>query len=160
MSEKKNKRKSIRYLKIFQDLIINNDEDEEKSSEDLLQKSAIIRKKEMITYKKLTNIDLTTYDYIFMVRQICNKTLQDFSSFKELVVDIKKKFKPELLEYKDIKTIQSEGKFCFNKYNITKLLPLNRQKIKTYNISLNSKYIRNLDSKSIYPYLYLTKSFF
>ena len=160
MSEKKNKRKSIRYLKIFQDLIINNDEDEEKSSEDLLQKSAIIKKKEMISYKKLTNIDLTTYDYIFMVRQICNKTLQDFSSFKELVVDIKKKFKPELLEYKDIKTIQSEGKFCFNKYNITKLLPLNRQKIKTYNISLNSKYIRNLDSKSIYPYLYLTKSFF
>ena len=157
MSEKKNKRNSIRHLKIFQDLIINNDE--ENSSEDLLQKSAIIRKKEMITYKKLTNIDLTTYDYIFMDRQISNKTLQDFASFKELIEEIKKKYKPEPQEYSNIQTIKSEGKFCFNKYNITKLHSLNHH-IKPYEISINSKYIRTFDSKSFYSHFYLSKSFF
>ena len=120
MSEKKN-RKYLNSFKIFQELIINKENSDE-SSEDLLHKSQIIKKKELISYKNLQNIDLNTYDYIFLDRQICNKIIQDFASFKLLISEIKKKFKPELLNYRDIQTIKSEGKFCFNKFNITKII--------------------------------------
>ena len=114
MSEKKN-RKYLNSFKIFQELIINKENSDE-SSEDLLHKSQIIKKKELISYKNLQNIDLNTYDYIFLDRQICNKIIQDFASFKLLISEIKKKFKPELLNYRNIQTIKSEGKFCFKRF--------------------------------------------
>ena len=157
MSEKKNRR-SITSLKLFQDLIIKKDE--ENSSEDLSQKSALIKKKEMISFKILQNLDLTTYDYILLDRQFCNKTLQDFASFKTLLEEIKQQFKPELLNYRNIQQIKAEGKFCFNKYNITKLIPFNDKKLKNEEISPNSKYIRTYDMKFKSRHFYTTKSFF
>ena len=156
MSEKK--KRSINSLKLFQDLIINKDE--EASSEESLQKSEIIKKREMVTYKKLQNLDIATYDYIFLDRQFCQKTIQDFASFKELLEEIKQKYKPELLNNKNIKSIISEGKFCFNKYNITKLMLFNEKKIKNLEISLNSKYINTSDMKYKYCHFYTTKTFF
>ena len=60
MSEKKNNRRSISSLKLFRDIIIKNEED-------IFEKS-FNKKKEMITYKNLQNLDLTTYDFIFLDR--------------------------------------------------------------------------------------------
>ena len=157
MSEKKNRR-TINSLKLFQDLIINRDE--ENSSEDVLPSSTIIKKKEMITFKKLQNLDLTTYDYIFLDRQFCNETIQDFDSFKKLLKDIKQKYKPELLNNRSIQDIKAEGKFCFNKYNLTRLMSFNDKKSKNVEISLNSKYIRTYDMKAKFRHFYTTKSFF
>ena len=54
MSEKK--KRSLNSIKLFQGLIINKDEED--SSDELLQKSSVIKKREMITYKKLQNLDL------------------------------------------------------------------------------------------------------
>ena len=71
----------------------------------------------MISYKKLQNLDLATYDYIFLDRQLCQKTIQDFASFKELIQEIKQIYEPQLLNNKNILSIKVEGKFCFNKYN-------------------------------------------
>ena len=158
MSEKKN-RKYLNSFKIFQELIINKENSDE-SSEDLLHKSQIIKKKELISYKNLQNIDLNTYDYIFLDRQICNKIIQDFASFKLLISEIKKKFKPELLNYRNIQTIKSEGKFCFNKFNITKIISFYDKKLKDLEISVNNKYITANDIKNKNAYFYITKSFF
>ena len=158
MSEKKN-RKYLNSFKIFQELIINKENSDE-SSEDLLHKSQIIKKKELISYKNLQNIDLNTYDYIFLDRQICNKIIQDFASFKLLISEIKKKFKPELLNYRNIQTIKSEGKFCFNKFNITKIISFYDKKLKDLEISINNKYITANDIKNKNAYFYITKSFF
>ena len=79
MSEKKDKRKTLNN--IFQDLIINKEEKEK--SVDEFQKSEIIVKNEMLTNKILQNLDLTTYDYIFLDRQISKTKVQDFASFIE-----------------------------------------------------------------------------
>ena len=47
MSEKK--KRSLNSIKLFQGLIINKDEED--SSDELLQKSSVIKKREMINYK-------------------------------------------------------------------------------------------------------------
>ena len=156
MSEKK--KRSLNSLKLFQGLIINKDEED--SSNELLQKSSIIKKREMISYKKLQNLDLATYDYIFLDRQFCQKTIQDFASFKELIQEIKQIYEPQLLNNKNILSIKVEGKFCFNKYNITKLLSFNEKKIKNLEISSNSRYIRTRDIKYKCCHFYTTKTFF
>ena len=156
MSEKK--KRSLNSLKLFQGLIINKDEED--SSNELLQKSSIIKKREMISYKKLQNLDLATYDYIFLDRQLCQKTIQDFASFKELIQEIKQIYEPQLLNNKNILSIKVEGKFCFNKYNITKLLSFNEKKIKNLEISSNSRYIRTRDIKYKCCHFYTTKTFF
>ncbi len=156
MSEKK--KRSLNSIKLFQGLIINKDEED--SSDELLQKSSVIKKREMITYKKLQNLDLATYDYIFLDRQLCHKTIQDFASFKTLIEETKQNYKPELLNNKNIQSIKTEGKFCFNKYNITKLLSFNEKKVKNLEISSNSRYISTRDIKYKCCHFYTTKTFF
>lgn len=59
MSEKKNNRRTISSLKLFRDIIIKNEED-------IFEKS-FNKKKEMITYKNLQNLDLTTYDFLLFI---------------------------------------------------------------------------------------------
>ena len=113
--------------------------------------------KEMITYKKLQNLDLNTYDEIFLDRQLFGQTLQDFAAFKELQDSIKKQYNPELLTQQNIQAIKEEGKFSLNKYNITRLKPLNDVKFKNSKMSINNKYIYS-DSK--FSYFYMTKSIF
>ena len=156
MSEKKNTKTNLDLL--FKDLL--NISQEEDPKENHLQKSQIIKRKEMISYKILQNIDLTTYDYIFLDRVLCNKKIQDFSSFKELIKEIKKKYLPDKLNESNIQTIKNEGKFSFNKYNITKLIPFNEKKTKNVEISINNKYIIINDIKSKDAIFYLNKSFF
>ena len=152
MSEKKNIRKTINSLKLFQDIIIKNEDD--------VSEDSIHKKKKMISYKNLQNLDLTTYDYIFLDRQLCNTTIQDFSSFNELINEIKKKFKPDLLNSRNIQKIKSEGKFSFNKYNITKLICLHDKKIKNLEISINSKYILTNNIKTQNVHFLASKSIF
>ena len=75
--------------------------------------------KEMISYKKIHNIDLTTYDYIFIGRQINNEILQDFDSFKRLLNNIKKDFNPKVLQNNiNIENLIKDEKFCFNNNNL------------------------------------------
>ena len=153
MSEKKDKRKTLNN--IFQDLIINKEEKEK--SEDEFQKSEIIVKNEMLTNKILQNLDLTTYDYIFLDRQISKTKVQDFASFIELLKDIKNKYKPESI---NSRIINEEGKFSFNKYNITKLISFNDKKMKNMEISVNNRYVRIFDIKNKYARFYLSKSIY
>ena len=152
MSEKKNNRRTISSLKLFRDIIIKNEED-------IFEKS-FNKKKEMITYKNLQNLDLTTYDFIFLDRQLSNTTTQDFSSFTALIKQIKNKFKPDLLTSRDIQTIKLEGKFSFNKYNITKLVCFHDKKIKNLEMSINSKYILANEIKNKIANFFVSKSLF
>ena len=152
MSEKKNNRKTINSLKLFQDIIIKNDDD--------ISEEPINKKKEMISYKNLQNLDLTTYDYIFLDRQLCNTTIQDFSSFNELIKEIKNKYKPDLLNSHNIQKIKSEGKFSLNKYNITKLICFHDKKVKNLEMSINSKYILTNDIKFQNVHFFASKSIF
>ena len=84
----------------------------------------------MTTYKNIQNLDLATYDYIFMNRQILNSIIQDFNSFQKLVEDLEQQFKKELLYSNNIQNIKQEGKFSLNKYNITNLISFNEKIIK------------------------------
>ena len=152
MSEKKNNRRTISSLKLFRDIIIKNEED-------IFEKS-FNKKKEMITYKNLQNLDLTTYDFIFLDRQLSNTTTQDFSSFTALIKQIKNKFKPDLLTSRDMQTIKLEGKFSFNKYNITKLVCFHDKKIKNLEMSINSKYILANEIKNKIANFFVSKSLF
>ena len=65
-----------------------------------------MKKKEMITYKKLLNLDLTIYDNIFLDRKFFGKTLQDFASFKELLNNIKEQYNQELLNQQIFKKLK------------------------------------------------------
>ena len=116
-----------------------------------------MRRKEMITYKKLQNLDLNTYDTIFLDRQLYGKTLQDFASFKELLCNIKNQYNPEIINNYKIQIFKNYGKFSLNKYDITKLKSLNDEKFKNYKMSINNKYIY---SESKLVYFYMTKSIF
>ena len=113
--------------------------------------------KDMITYKKLQNLDINTYDEIFLDRQLFGQKLQDLASFKELLDRIKKQYNPELLSHQNIQEIKEEGKFSLNKYNITRLKPLNDVKFKNSKMSINNRYIY---SDSQFGYFYMTKSIF
>ena len=107
----------------------NNEEQED--NEEFLNKT----KNEMITYKKLQNIDSTIYDVIFSDRQIGNSILEDFASFKILLQDIKKQFKAELLYNINISNIKNERKFSFDKYNLAKMVPFREKRFKNLDIS-------------------------
>ena len=119
-------------------------------------------KKEMLSYKFIHNLDLTTYDYIFMDRKINNETLHNFDSFKELLNNIKKKFNPKILQNNaDIENIKKEGKFSFNNNNLTELLLINNIKDNEIEISINNKYIKtNANNLMQFFNIYATKSFF
>ena len=107
----------------------------------------------------MQNIDLTTYDCIFIGRQINNEILQDFDSFQRLLNNIKKDFNPKLLQNNiNIDKIMKDEKFSFNNNNLNELLLLNN-KSKGIEISINNRYIKT----NVIPLqtfcLYGTKSF-
>ena len=151
MSKKKNK-KSIDSCKLFPE---QNSEGNDKLPENLSQKA-----KEMLTYKKIQNIDYTTYDYIFLGRQLCNTSIDSFTSFQSLLKEIKNKYKPELLNSKNIELIKKEGKFNFDNSNLTKFIPFQNNKNLDYDISINNKYIITNDIKLNTLFFYINKSFF
>ena len=104
-------------------------ENDEKTEEQLCKTMIFTNKKEMISYKNLQNIDLTTIDYIFIGRKIKNEILQDFDSFKRLLNNIKKDFNPKILKNNvNIESIKNDGKFCFNNNNLNELLLINNNK--------------------------------
>ena len=83
----------------------------DESNEDLLSKTMILNKKDMISLKLIHNIDLTTYDFIFVGRQFLNNTVQDFESFIQLLKNIKNKFNPKLLKSNNnIENVKKDGK--------------------------------------------------
>ena len=94
MSKKINSKKADSY-KFFKNILNNKEEIIE-------LKADIIKHKKMIRYKKLQNIDLTLYDYIFLNRQFGNYKIDDFASFQRLLEEIKKKYKPNLLNIRNI----------------------------------------------------------
>ena len=105
-------------------------------------------KKGMITYKNLQNIGLNTFDIIFSDYQFGNSKVEDFTTFKSILREIKKQFKPELLYNKNISTIKKEGKFCLDKYNFAKIFPFKEKNFKNLEISINNKYIKLKDIKA------------
>ena len=154
-NEKRKKR--INSFELNKNSLMNNDE----SSEDQLNKTMILKnQKEMISYKNIQNIDLTTYDYIFIGRQINNEILQDFDSFKRLLNNIKKDFNPKVLQNNiNIENLIKDEKFCFNNNNLNELLLIDNNKSKEIEISINNRYIKTKNSYNFYN-LYGTKSFF
>ena len=122
MQKKNNKKKGRNINKYDPKRNKNNDGSED--IEKLLSKS----KKGMMTYKKLQNIGLEFFDNIFSNRHIENSIVEDFASLKKLLQEIKEQFKPELLYNKNISTIKKEGKFCFDKYNLAKIVPFSQEK--------------------------------
>ena len=130
---KKNQKKKERcvsklVIKDFKNKKEKKEKKEKKDNKELLSKT----KKEMITYKRLQNIDLTTYDIIFSSRQFENSIIEGFASFKALLQEIKKQFKPELLFNKNISAIKKEGKFSLDKYNLAKMVPFREKRFKNF----------------------------
>ena len=159
-----NKKKRSNSLDLtISSLTLNEEKDE---AENKSNKSKLFSNdKKIISYKILQNIDLTTYDYMFMKRKILNESIHDFESFKTLLNKIKSQFKPELLQNNiNLKIIQKEGKFCFNKSNLTELILINDKDKENIDISINSKCIkaevRDDNSSHNNYFLYGTKSFF
>ena len=123
---------------------------ENKSNGDILNKttSILLTKKEMISLKQLQNVELTTYDYIFVGRKLLNTTIQDFESFTKLLRSIKNKFKPSLFKANyNIQNIKKEGKFSITSDNLTNLIIINK-KDKKAEISINTSYINISDTKN------------
>ena len=135
-------------------------ENEDNKNKEDYQKLLPKTKKEMITYKRLQNINLTFYDIIFSNRQFGNTTIENFTSFKTLLEEIKKQFKPELLYDNDISTIKKEGKFCLDKTNLGKIIPFQRKKFKNMEISINNKYIQTTNIKAKFRNYYINKLIF
>ena len=145
MSEKNNSLSKINL--VYRSKNSNNNQEIKNNLEDLNNISKKKISKKMITYKNIQNLDLATYDYIFINRQILNSTIHDFNSFEKLIEDLEKQFKPEVLYSNDINEIKKEGKFSLNKYNITNLISFNEKNIE---LSINTKYVhcRNIKFKS------------
>ena len=152
MSKKKNS-KNIDSFKHFQKIL-------NKTEENIFPKTEIIKHKKMILYKKLQNIDIFLYDFIFLNRQFCNSKIDDFASFQRLLEEIKKKYKPNLLNFRNIENIKKEGKFSFDKYNLTKIIPFGNKINDNIDMSINNKYIETNDSKTEYTCFFLTKTLF
>ena len=87
------------------------------NSEEFITKLKTFKKQEMISFRNLQNIDLTTYNNIFANFYFSDILIEDFDSFLKLLDNIKNEFKPELLKFYDIQTIKNDGKFSFNKFN-------------------------------------------
>ena len=149
MSNNKKHRKRCNSLDL--DVMNKNKISEELKDEtdDILSKSILIKKKGMIAYKNIKNIELDTYDYIFVGRQFYEGNVQDFSSFIQYLNNIKSKYNPLLMKNDDIsETIKKEGKFSFTNDNITRLISLHKKRNKNIEISINTRYIKtyNLDN--------------
>ena len=126
-----------------------------------LNKSINVTKKEMIKFKKIQNIDLTTYNYIFLGRLLSNRTLQDFESYIKLLKDIKNKYNSKMLiNNNNIEIIKKEGKFPLNNYNLTELVPFIKNNKTKFETSINTRYIKTFDCKKNYINFYGSKCFF
>ena len=126
----------------------------------LSESKKISNKGEMILYKNLQNIDLTTYDYLFLGREINKIRIQDFNSFILLLNNIKKKFIPSILKNNiNFEKIKKDGKFSFKNNNLTDLMLIEKNK-KNIEISINSRYIKTNGLVKEKYNLYGTKSFF
>ena len=159
-----NKKHRMRSNSLDLDALNKNKINEELRDEndDILSKSILLKKKEMITYKHIQNIELDIYDYIFVGRQLYEDNVQDFSSFIQYLNNIKSKYNPLLMKNNDIsETIKKEGKFSFTHDNITRLISFHKKKNKNIEISTNTRYIKasGLDDKNVnYVNFYATKS--
>ena len=123
----------------------------------------LLKKKQMITYKNLQNIGLTTYDYIFAGRKFPEGTFQDFSSFIQYLNDIKSKYNPSLLKYNDdnnVFNIKMEDKLSFTHDNITKLISFHKKRNKNIEISTNTRYLKTNNLDNNYINFYTSKSLF
>ena len=130
-------------------------------TDDILSKSILKKKKEMITYKNIQNIELATYDYIFVGRQFYEGNVQDFSSFIQYLNNIKSKYNPLLMKNDGvIETIKNEGKFSFTHDNITTLISFHKKRNKNIEISINTRYIKTYDLDNNYINFYTSKSLF
>ena len=159
-NHKRQKRRSNSFhIKTKENLImedLNNS-----NEEDILSKSIIIKKKEMIISKMIQNIDLTTYNFIFMGRHFSGEIVQDFDSFIKLLNNIKKKYNPKLFNINNyIEDVKKEGKLPLNNNNLTNLIPFNKIKPKNIDVSINNRYLRTYQLKNNYINFYGTKSFF
>ena len=135
------------------------EEFKEDSNEDILSNTISITRKEIISLKLINNIDLTTYDLIFVGRQFSDTSTQDFESFIKLLKNIKNKFNPNLLKSNNnIENIRN-GKISLTNNNLTNLVLFNK-KLKNTEISINSRYIKTLYLGNIFINFYATKSFF
>ena len=148
-SKLSNNQERSALVEIKKELIDNN-----------LIKSIIMEKKEMLSLKKIQNIDLATYDYIFISRQFLNTTIQDFESFINLLNTIKNKYNPSLFKAnKNMEKIIKQGKFSISNSNLTNLVSFNENHKKA-EISINTSYIKiPSDVKNSFIF-YTTKSFF
>ena len=130
------------------------------SNEDILSKTINFTKKEMISFKFINNIELTTYDLIFVGRQFSGTATQDFESFIQLLKNIKNKFNSKILKSNNlIENIKKDGKISLTNNNLTSLVLFNK-KLKNCEISINSKYIKTLYLGNKFINFYATKSFF
>ena len=91
MSNNKKHRKRCNSLDL--DVMSKNKISEELKDEidDILSKSKLIKKKKMIAYKNIQNIELDIYDFIFVGRQFYEGNVQDFNSFIQYLNSIKSK---------------------------------------------------------------------
>ena len=147
----------------------NNDLNQNKINEeikdetdDIQLKSNLLKKKEMITYKNIQNIDITTYDSFFSGCHLSEGNFQDFCTFIKYLNEIKNKYNPSLMKNNDIsENIRNETKFSLTHDNITKLISFHKKRDKNVEISTNTRYIKTYeidDKNENYVYFYATKS--
>ena len=161
MSNNKKHRKRCNSLDL--DVMSKNKISEELKDEidDILSKSKLIKKKKMIAYKNIQNIELDIYDFIFVGRQFYEGNVQDFNSFIQYLNSIKSKYNPLLMKNDDInETIKKEGKFSFTNDNITRLISLHKKRNKNIEISINTRYIKTYNLDNNYINFYTSKSLF
>ena len=156
--------KTHRKRSISLDLNLNQNKTSEEFKDedgDIPIKSTLLKKKGMITYKNIQNIDLETYDYIFVGRQNLEGSVQDFNSFIQYLNNIKRKYNPSLMKNIDInENIKKEGKFSLTYDNITKLISFHKKRNKNIEISTNTRYIKTFNLGNNYINFYTTKSLF
>ena len=139
-NNKKNRRRSNSF-----DLYLNQNKTSEEEDEigDILNKPNLMKRKKMITYKRVQNIDISTYNQIFVGLKFLEGTVQDFSSFIQYLNNIKSKYNPSLMKNNNLSEgIKNENKFSLTHDNITKLLSFHKNTDKNVEISKNTRYIK------------------
>ena len=127
----------------------------------IMHKSKNVQKNKMIILNQIQNIDLTTYDLIFVGRKINNVIIEDFNSFLQLLITIKNKYNPNILKSNaNLEEIKKEGKFDLNNSGITNLILFNNKSLRDVEISINSRYIKSDDLRNEFINFYASKSFF
>ena len=119
--------KNLHFNKIMSNNINLNqniiNEEIKDETDDIQHKSNLIKKNEMITYKNIQNIDITTYDSFFSGCHFSEGNVQDFCTFIQYLNYIKSKYNPSLMKNNDIsEAIKNESKFSLTHDNITKLI--------------------------------------